>query len=271
MNGSIMKGLEYQIYMAVLMKEHMSMSEIQHECLNSPPRTVYRAVEKLVENRILEHGQVSLLLTLALDPRTCDTSGWPLHIFLNHWLSAGIWGGLDVALRIGAATPGEGSHVVALTFDDVDYPDWLPKTTVSSPWCSRVIMPLLEHSLKGDMPESEGVQLWPLETEPPKPYLEPDSVRVSLRGKPISEPVFRECELQGVGWGCQGKIEIKAASIVFSAYRFLIDRGKLQEEFDHFVAAGEVQITGRMENGGGGHELIPDVLVEHWAPVEAQS
>jgi len=58
MNGSIMKGLEHQIYMAVLMKEHMSMSEIQHECLNSPPRTVYRAVKELVENRILEHKRV---------------------------------------------------------------------------------------------------------------------------------------------------------------------------------------------------------------------
>jgi len=55
-----------------------------------------------LENRIQEHGQVSLLLTLALDPQTFDTSDWPLHLFVpNVWLSAGIWGALNAALKMG--------------------------------------------------------------------------------------------------------------------------------------------------------------------------
>ncbi len=53
-----MRGLEYQIHMAVLMNENMSLSEIQSECLRSPERSVIRAVKKLVESGILEHKRI---------------------------------------------------------------------------------------------------------------------------------------------------------------------------------------------------------------------
>jgi len=53
-----MKALGYQIYMAVILKEHMSMGEIQSECLASPSRSVIRAVNDLVESGILEHKRI---------------------------------------------------------------------------------------------------------------------------------------------------------------------------------------------------------------------
>jgi len=53
-----MKGLEYQIYMAVLLKENMSLSEIQGSCLNAKTRTVIRAVKELVKFGMLEHKRI---------------------------------------------------------------------------------------------------------------------------------------------------------------------------------------------------------------------
>jgi len=206
--------------------------------------------------------QVSVLLTLDLPP-DFDTSSWPAHMKLNPMISGGLWGGLDAAIKMGSTTAGEASHIVALTFDDKDYPDWLPKATLASSWCSRVVKPILQHMLKGDA--SEGVHLWPLGTEPPKSQLQSDSVRVTLRGKPTGESRIRECEHEELGWGYQGMLEVKAAWITFRAYYFFADRDKLQEEFDRITAAGEVQVTGRMENGGAGDELIPEVMVEHSA------
>jgi len=219
-----------------------------------------------LENRIQEHGQVSLLLTLALDPKTFDTSDWPVHLFLNHWLSAGIWGGLDAALKMGAATPGEASHLVALTFDDKDYPDWLPRTALAGPWCSRVIMPIMEASLTGKVGESEGIQLWPLGTEPPKLLLRHDTIRIALRGTPVGEPTVRHCEIEPGNWGFQAALSIKARNLDFRAFRLHPDREELQGELDAIAAAGDVKIFGMMDEGGG-DEVRMDVMVEHWAPV----
>ena len=212
--------------------------------------------------------KVLVLLTLELNPNRTDTRHWPVHMMVTPDISAYFWGGLDAVIRTGLMEPGEASHLVALTFDDKDYPDWLPKATLAGPWCSRMITPIVRHSLKGDT--GEGVQLSPLGSEPPTPQLQPDSVRVTLRGVPVGEPIFRECEHEELGWGCQGMLEVKAAWIHFRAYRFLTDRDKLQEELDYIIAAGEVQITGRMEDGGAGDKLIPEVIVEHWAPVEVK-
>jgi len=57
-NVSIMRALWYQIHMAVLMNENMSMSEIQGVCLRIPERTVIRAVNDLVYSGILEHKRI---------------------------------------------------------------------------------------------------------------------------------------------------------------------------------------------------------------------
>jgi len=134
------------------------------------------------ENRITQDTgqahQVSVLLTLNI-PDRLNTNPWPLQFIIDDVvLCAGLWGGLDAIISQGLMQPGGATHLVALTFDDKDYPNWLPKTTLAGPWCSRVIIPLLEHSMKGDMPESGGVQLWPIGTEiPPRPNVERDSVR----------------------------------------------------------------------------------------------
>jgi len=53
-----MRGLEGQIYMAVLLKEDMSLSEIQGSCLGTPERTVIRAVQELVKFGMLEHKRI---------------------------------------------------------------------------------------------------------------------------------------------------------------------------------------------------------------------
>jgi len=53
-----MKGLECQIYMGVLLKEDMSLSEIQGSCLETPERTVIRAVKELVKLGMLEHKRI---------------------------------------------------------------------------------------------------------------------------------------------------------------------------------------------------------------------
>ena len=214
--------------------------------------------------------QVSVLLSLIL-PHSFDTSQWPVHMIIKDGtVGAGMWGGLDVVIRMGLMDPGEASHLVALTFDDQDYPDWLPKTTLAGPWCARVIMPILEHSLKGDMPESEGVQLWPLGTEPPKPNLKRDSIHVSLRGEPMGEPAVRHCWLESGEPVFQAALSIKARHMVFRAARIHPDREKLQEEIDAIYTAGDVQVVGTMENRGAGDELLLDVSVEHWAPVEEE-
>lgn len=60
----------------------------------------------------------------------------------------------------------------------------------------------------------------------PKPQLQPNSAHVSLRGVPVGEPIFRECDHEELGWGCQGKIRIEAGGVGFTAYRFLTDREK---------------------------------------------
>jgi len=53
-----MRGLECQIYMGVLLKENMSLSEIQGICLKTPERTVIRAVKELVKIGTLEHKRI---------------------------------------------------------------------------------------------------------------------------------------------------------------------------------------------------------------------
>jgi len=53
-----MNSLGHHIHMAVLMKEHMSLSEIQSECLSRPERSVIRAVNDLVDSGILEHKRI---------------------------------------------------------------------------------------------------------------------------------------------------------------------------------------------------------------------
>ncbi|MEK0336825.1 MAG: hypothetical protein QQN41_05245 [Nitrosopumilus sp.] len=53
-----MKGLEGLIYTAVLLKEDMSLSEIQGTCLNTSERTVIRAVKELVKIGTLEHKRI---------------------------------------------------------------------------------------------------------------------------------------------------------------------------------------------------------------------
>ncbi len=53
-----MRGLEGQIYMAVLLNEDMSLSEIQGSCLGTPERTVIRAVQELVKFGMLEHKRI---------------------------------------------------------------------------------------------------------------------------------------------------------------------------------------------------------------------
>jgi len=54
-----MKSLEGQIHMAVLLKEHMSLSEIQGSCLNAKTRTVIRAVKELEKIGVLEHKRIN--------------------------------------------------------------------------------------------------------------------------------------------------------------------------------------------------------------------
>lgn len=56
--GSIIRDLERKIRLTVLINENMSMSEIQSDFLNVPARTVYRAVNKLVESGKLEHKRI---------------------------------------------------------------------------------------------------------------------------------------------------------------------------------------------------------------------
>jgi len=53
-----MKGLEGLIHTAVLLKEDMSLSEIQGTCLKTPERTVIRAVKELVRIGILDHKRI---------------------------------------------------------------------------------------------------------------------------------------------------------------------------------------------------------------------
>jgi len=53
-----MNSLGHHIHMAVLMKEHMSLSEIQSQCLSTPERSVIRAVNNLVDSGILEHKRI---------------------------------------------------------------------------------------------------------------------------------------------------------------------------------------------------------------------
>ena len=53
-----MRELEYRIYMAVMMKDKMTMSQIQAECINTPERTVYRTVRGLVESGKFEHKRI---------------------------------------------------------------------------------------------------------------------------------------------------------------------------------------------------------------------
>ena len=47
--GSIMRDLEERIRFRIMCNQHMSMSEINLSCLNTPERSVYRAVKRLVE------------------------------------------------------------------------------------------------------------------------------------------------------------------------------------------------------------------------------
>ena len=182
-----------------------------------------------------------------------------------------MWGGLDAVIGMGLMGPGGGSHLVALTFDDKDYPDWLPKTTLAGPWCSSVMTPILQHSLKGDMPESEGVQLWPLGTEPPRPNLKRDSIHVAIRGEPVGEPAIRYCRLQPGGPVFQGSIIIKARHMDFRAYRIHPDRDELQQELDTIAGGGDVQVIGMLEDGGAAGEVNLEIMVERWGPVEEES
>jgi len=212
-----------------------------------------------LENRIQEHGQVSLLLTLALDPKTFDTSDWPLHLFVpNVWVSAGIWGGLDAALKMGGVTPGEASHVLALRFDEKDYPDWLPNAVTADEGFSKVIVPILK-----ECPN----HLWTLGDEPPRPLIGPDSSRVSLRGEPVGEPVIRHCEIERGEPVVQAAITVKTRTLDFRVFRLHPDREELQKELDAIFDAGDVKVVGVMEDGGAGEGLILDVMVETWAAV----
>jgi len=228
-----------------------------------------------LENRIQEHGQVSVLLTLALDPKTFDTSGWPVHLILNNGLvSGGIWGGLNAALKMGAATPGEASHLLALLFDEKDYPDWLPNIAICSEGFSRVIAPILKECTN---------HWWPLGTEPPRPNIGPDSVRVTLRGTPVGEPTVRHCEVDPGNWQFQAALSVKTRTLEFRVFRLHPDREELQRELDAIAAAGDVQVFGVMDNGDAGDKLrcsdcghvsdelamSLDVMVEHWAPMAA--
>ena len=157
------------------------------------------------QNRIPDQEQrVSILLTLELSP-DFDTSQWPAHMIIDDGVySAGIRGGLNELIAMGIITPGEPSHVMALIFDDQDRPDWLPKATLAGPSCSREIMPILEHSWKGD--NQDGVQLSPLGDERPKPRLEANTGRISLRGVPGGDRRIRECHVEEVeGHGFRGR------------------------------------------------------------------
>ena len=103
-----------------------------------------------------ETKQVSVLITLEL-PDRFNTNSWPVQMVIkDDMVCGGMWGFLDAVIRMGLMEPGEGSHLVVLTFDDKDYPDWLPKTTLAGSWCSRIMMPILKHSLKR-MTHDEGV------------------------------------------------------------------------------------------------------------------
>jgi len=106
------------------------------------------------------------VVAAALDPNIFDTSDWPVHLILNGFVSGGIWGGLNAALKMGAATPGEASHLLALLFDEKDYPDLLPNTAIASDELSKVIAPLLEVNMSSE--EGCNQHLWPLGTEPPR-------------------------------------------------------------------------------------------------------
>jgi len=53
-----MRALEYQIHMAVLMNENMSLSEIQSTCLRTSERTVIRAVKELEKKGMLKHKRI---------------------------------------------------------------------------------------------------------------------------------------------------------------------------------------------------------------------
>lgn len=223
------------------------------------------------ENRITQDTdqahQVSVLLTLNI-PDRFNTNRWPVQFVISDdVLCAGIRGGLDSIISMGLMEPGGGTHLVMLTFDDADYPDWLPKTTLAGRWCSRVIMPLLEHSLKGDMPESEGVQLWSLGTEIPGPIVERDTVKVSLRGEPKGEPGIRYCPGESGGPVYQASITIRARHMDFRAYRVHPNREELERELDAIASAGDVQVFGIMEDAGVTGEVKLEVMVERWGPV----
>ena len=215
-----------------------------------------------------ESKKVSLLLTLELTA-SFETEHWPAHMTIDSTIAGVIWGGLNAALEMGCATPGEASHIVALTFNDKAYPDWLPKVTLAEPGCSRVITPLLRHALKEDT--DEGMQLSPLGDEPPQPQLEANSVRVNLRGVPKGEPVIRECDIPGKGRGFEGAIMVTCADIVFNVSQPSGNREHLQRDLDTLIAAGDIQVIGTMRHGGigGDGKILPLVFAEHWAPIPA--
>ena len=53
-----MRALGYEIYMRILVKEDMSMSEIQKEFPNISERTIIRAVHELVQTGEIEHKRI---------------------------------------------------------------------------------------------------------------------------------------------------------------------------------------------------------------------
>jgi len=53
-----MRGLAYKIYMAIVIKEDMSMSEIQADFEKVSPRTIIRAVQELVQTGQIEHKKI---------------------------------------------------------------------------------------------------------------------------------------------------------------------------------------------------------------------
>ncbi len=121
---------------------------------NTPQQTTLAEDEK----------QVSVLLTLTL-PNSFDTSQWPVHMIIQSGMvGAGMWGGLNATIRMGSMDPGPASHVVALTFDDKDYPDWLPKVTSVDREIAPIMGAMVKTSLEGAGPELV-VHAWPLSTE----------------------------------------------------------------------------------------------------------
>jgi len=173
-------------------------------------------------------------------------------------------GSLECGVEDGGVTPGEASHLLALRFDQKDYPDWLPNTAIADEGFSKAIASII----KGGMLLEEGgnQHLWPLGTEPPRPNIGPDSVRVTLRGTPVGEPTVRHCEIESGNWGFQAALSVKTRTLVFRVYRLHPDREELQKELDAIAAAGDVQVFGMLEDDGGG-EVNLEVMVEHWRPV----